>query len=61
MLDQKQFNRISLAMPILQQADETLINELKNKVQLMKIPAGHDFMVYVFQFISSPALMPERR
>ena len=45
MLDQKQFNRISLAMPILQQADEALINELKNKVQLMKIPAGHDVFV----------------
>jgi len=45
MLDQKQLSRMMLAMPILQQADDSLINELKREAQFMKIPAGHDVFV----------------
>jgi CRP/FNR family transcriptional regulator len=45
MLDLKQFNRMALAMPILQRADASLINELKREAQFMKIPAGHDIFV----------------
>jgi len=45
MLDSKQLNRISLAMPFLQRADASLINELKREAQFMKIPAGHDVFV----------------
>ena len=45
MLDPKQFNRLTLAMPILQRADASLINELKREAQFMKIPAGHDVFV----------------
>ena len=45
MIDSKQFNRIALAMPILQRADESLIRELKQHAQFAKIPAGHDIFV----------------
>ena len=45
MLDTEQFNRISLAMPILKQADDVLINELKRHAQYTRIPAGHDIFV----------------
>ena len=45
MLDAKQFSRITLAMPLLQRADASLINELKREAQFMKIPAGHDIFV----------------
>ena len=39
MLDTNQFNRITLAMPFLQKADASLINELKQKFTLAKIPS----------------------
>lgn len=45
MLDQTQFNRIKFAMPFLQRANASLINELKQHAQLAKIPAGHDVFV----------------
>jgi CRP/FNR family transcriptional regulator len=45
MLDNNQFNRITFAMPFLQKADITLINELKQHAQYAKIPAGHDVFV----------------
>jgi len=45
MLDDNQFNRITLAMPFLQQADGSLISELKREAQFAKIPAGHDVFV----------------
>ncbi len=45
MLDTAQFNRITLAMPFLQRADETLIRELKQRAQFVKIPAGRDVFV----------------
>jgi CRP/FNR family transcriptional regulator, anaerobic regulatory protein len=45
MLDKTQFERISLAMPFLQKADSSLINELKQYAQFAKIPAGHDVFV----------------
>jgi len=45
MLDANQFNRITLAMPFLQRADASLINELKKYAQFARIPAGHDVFV----------------
>ena len=45
MLTTEQFNRIKLAMPLLQQADTSLINQLKQHAQFAKIPAGHDVFV----------------
>lgn len=45
MLDKNQFERISLAMPFLQKADASLINELKREAQFARIPAGHDVFV----------------
>jgi len=45
MLDDNQFNRITLAMPFLQRADGSLISELKREAQFAKIPAGHDVFV----------------
>ena len=45
MLDANQLNRITFAMPFLQQADASLINELKLHAQFAKIPAGHDVFV----------------
>jgi len=45
MLDQQQFNRITLALPFLQRADETLKRDLRQHAQFAKIPAGHDVFV----------------
>lgn len=45
MLDTEQLNRISLAMPFLQKADASLINELKREAQFARIPTGHDVFV----------------
>jgi CRP/FNR family transcriptional regulator len=45
MLDAKQFSRITLAMPILQRADASLVNELKQHAQFVRIPAGQDVFV----------------
>ena len=45
MITSEQFNRVALAMPILQRADAPLINELKRAAQFAKIPAGHDVFV----------------
>jgi len=45
MLNKDQLNRITFAMPFLQQADASLINELKLHAQFAKIPAGHDVFV----------------
>ena len=45
MLNTEQFNRISFAMPFLQRADASLINDLKQHAQYAKIPAGHDVFV----------------
>ena len=45
MLDAAQFNRITFAMPFLQGADESLKQELRQKAQFAKIPAGHDVFV----------------
>jgi len=45
MLDAEQFNRISIAMPFIQRADASLINELKKHAQFAKIPTGHDVFV----------------
>lgn len=45
MLDKLQFERISLAMPFLQQADSSLVNELRQHAQFARIPAGHDVFV----------------
>lgn len=45
MIDSEQFNRIILAMPILQRADASLVNELKREAQFVKIPAGQDVFV----------------
>jgi CRP/FNR family transcriptional regulator len=45
MLDTNQFNRITFAMPFLQRADTSLINELKREAQYTRIPAGHDVFV----------------
>jgi len=45
MLETKQLNQITLAMPFLQRADASLINELKQHAQFARIPAGHDVFV----------------
>ncbi|NWG06649.1 MAG: Crp/Fnr family transcriptional regulator [Chloroflexi bacterium] len=45
MLDQKQFERVKLAMPFLQRADEALAAELKREAQFATIPAGRDVFV----------------
>lgn len=45
MLDAEQFRRITFAMPFLQGADELLRQELRQKAQFAKIPAGHDVFV----------------
>jgi len=45
MLNPEQFNRIVLAMPFLQRADETLRHEIRQHAQFAKIPAGHDVFV----------------
>ena len=45
MIDAEQFSRITLAMPFLQRADASLINELKREAQFTKISAGHDVFV----------------
>ena len=45
MLDKTQFERITLAMPFLQRADTSLVNELKQHAQFARIPAGHDVFV----------------
>jgi CRP/FNR family transcriptional regulator len=45
MLTTEQFNRIALAMPLLQRADEALKRELKQHAQYAKIPAGRDVFV----------------
>jgi CRP/FNR family transcriptional regulator len=45
MLDKTQFERITFAMPFLQKADTSLINELKQYAQFARIPAGHDVFV----------------
>ena len=45
MLDAEQFKQISFVMPFLQKADDSLKQELKQKAQFAKIPAGHDVFV----------------
>jgi len=45
MLDTDQFKRITHAMPFLQRADASLVNELKQNAQFIRIPAGHDVFV----------------
>jgi CRP/FNR family transcriptional regulator len=45
MLDAQQFNRVSFALPFLQRADEALKQELRQKAQFAKIPAGQDVFV----------------
>lgn len=45
MLEPKELKQITLAMPILQRADESLIHELKQHARFARIPAGHDVFV----------------
>lgn len=45
MLDAEQLNRITFAMPFLQQADEALKRELRQHAHFAKIPAGQDVFV----------------
>jgi len=45
MLDTDQCDRLKLAMPFLQRADTSLVNELKQHAQFARIPAGHDVFV----------------
>jgi CRP/FNR family transcriptional regulator len=45
MISSEQFQRIAFAMPLLQQADPALINELRREAQFAKIPAGQDVFV----------------
>src|SRR6266498_5560570 len=42
MIDQNQVKRISLALPILQQADAQLVREFQQAAFLARIPGGHD-------------------
>jgi CRP/FNR family transcriptional regulator len=45
MLNTEQFNRLALALPFLQRANESLQRELKQHAQFAKIPAGQDVFV----------------
>ena len=45
MLEPKELNQITLAMPILKRANASLIHELKQHARFAKIPAGHDVFV----------------
>src|SRR5512142_1626382 len=45
MLDAGQFNRVTFALPFLQRADVSLKQELRQKAQFARIPAGHDVFV----------------
>ncbi|HET9588528.1 MAG TPA: Crp/Fnr family transcriptional regulator [Anaerolineales bacterium] len=45
MIDSEQFHRITVAMPMLQRADDALINELRRQAYFAKIPAGQDVFV----------------
>src|SRR5512147_202128 len=45
MINAEQFKRIALAMPILQHAEASLVNELRREAQFAKIPAGQDVFV----------------
>ncbi len=45
MLDQKQFNQLVFALPLLQGADVSLLNDLKREAQFVKIPIGHDIFI----------------
>lgn len=45
MIDSEQFHRIAVAMPMLQRADDALLNELKRRAHFAKIPAGQDVFV----------------
>lgn len=45
MLDKNQLDRITFAMPFLQKAETSLINELRQHAQFARIPAGHDVFV----------------
>ena len=45
MLEPKELTQITLAMPILQRANESLLNELKQYARFARIPAGHDVFV----------------
>jgi len=42
MIDQNQVQRISLALPILQQANAQLVREFQQAAFLTKIPRGRD-------------------
>jgi len=45
MLEPKQLDQITNAMPILKRADESLLRELQQHAIFAKIPAGHDVFV----------------
>jgi CRP/FNR family transcriptional regulator len=45
MLEDNQFKRLALAIPFLQRADVSLINDLKGESQFVKIPVGRDVFV----------------
>jgi CRP/FNR family transcriptional regulator len=45
MLNSQHFNRITLALPFLQRADEGLKQELRQHAEYVHIPAGHDIFV----------------
>ncbi|MEW6083462.1 MAG: Crp/Fnr family transcriptional regulator [Chloroflexota bacterium] len=45
MLDPAQFNRLTMALPFLQRADEALKLELQKHASFTKIPTGHDVFV----------------
>jgi CRP/FNR family transcriptional regulator len=45
MLDNTQFNRIKLAMPFLNKADASLVDELRKHAQFVNISTGHDVFV----------------
>jgi CRP/FNR family transcriptional regulator len=45
MISSEQFQRIAFALPILQGAEATLVNELRREAQFAKIPAGQDVFV----------------
>jgi len=44
MLETKQLNRNTAAIPMLQRADSSLLHELKEQTQFTNIPAGHDIL-----------------
>jgi CRP/FNR family transcriptional regulator len=57
MIDQDQFKRITLALPILQQAEPKLVREFQQAASLARIPAGYDVFLEGDRVVDAIALL----